>query len=723
MTSGFLFDSYPVGSTMVSWIKNEDTITRIEESWTPSIYVACDDKSELEKLSCNKRILPYIISAQQVKRFEKVTDQEKSTVLQLQLKDSNSILQLAKTIESLDTSRKFRLYNVDVSPAQSYFYEHDIFPFGNFTKSRHWISNDNIKSTDYDIPDLKIAHVSVDPKKQNKLARFTDKIDSITVDGITIQSNDESETMLQFARTIQDQDPDFIITKNGDTFDFPYLIHRAHEHHLSSKLILGREKVPLQRPRQAGTSYFSYGRMYFKSSAIKLLGRIHVDNSSCFIWNGEDDLQGLYELARVCRMPMQAACRASIGRCMSSIQFYNATKRGLLIPWKPVMAEAFKPRSELLIGDRGGLIFEPEVGVYENVAELDFASLYGTIMEKKNISAETILCTCCPDSENRVPELNYNICRRTGIVPQSLQILLEKRKMYSELLKKFPDNKIYDARKSALKWILVTSFGYLGFNNAKFGRIDAHMAVCAFARQILLQAVRIAESHGFQVLHGIVDSLWLYKKAATRAECENIKHDIEKKTGFDMSLDIYKWLVFLPSKEDEMVPVANRYFGAFESGKLKIRGIEARRHDTPQFFKRCQMEILDLIATANSISEVQSLMPLALEIYEKYCRMLEDKAVRIEDLSFTTRASKNVEDYKTNSVQKDAMVQLKEEGESIRAGQKIQYVITDYSRKTKRSTPLRMAGNKYDVKRYTKLLAECCTTVTKPFGMEIVTYE
>src|SRR3989441_4208658 len=636
MTSGFLFDSYPVVSTMVSWIKNEGTITRIEENWTPSIYVACDDKSELDKLSSNKKILPYITSALQVKRFEKVTDAEKSPVLQLQLKDSNSILHLAKTIESLHPFGKYRLYNVDVSPAQSYFYEHDIFPFGNFTKSRHWISNDDIKSTDYDIPYLKIVHVSVNPKKQNKLARFTDKIYSITVDDDIIQSNDESEAMLQFARTVQDQDPDFIITKNGDTFDFPYLIHRAHEHHLSNDIILGREKVPLQRPMQAGTSYFSYGRMYFKPSAIKLLGRIHVDNSSCFIWNGEDDLQGLYELARVCRMPMQTACRASIGRCMSSLQFYNATKRGLLIPWKPIMAEAFKPRSELLIGDRGGLIFEPEIGVFENVAELDFASLYGSIMEKKNISAETILCTCCTDSENRVPELNYNICRRTGIVPQSLKILLAKRKMYNDLLRKFPDNKIYDARKSALKWILVTSFGYLGFNNAKFGRIDAHIAVCAFARQILLQAVRIAESHGFQVLHGIVDSLWLYKKGAARTECENIKHDIEKKTGFEMSLDIYKWLVFLPSKEDEMVPVANRYFGAFESGNLKIRGIEARRHDTPWFFKRCQMEILNLIATANSISEVQSLMPQALDIYKKYRKMLEGKDVKVEELSFTT---------------------------------------------------------------------------------------
>ena len=721
MTRGFLFDSYPVGSTIVSWIRNGNHMTRIEDDWTPSIYVGCNDKSELEKLATNQKISLYITSAQQVQRFEKVTDLEKSAVLQLHLKDSNSVLQLAKTIESLYKFGKYRLYNVDISPAQSYFYQHDIFPFGNFTKNNSWVLHDDIESVDYEIPDFKKVHISVIPKKQNKLAKFSDKIDSILMDDITISLINEAETILEFVRIVQDQDPDFIITENGDTFDFPYLMHRAQENQISSSLILGREKVPLQKPRREGTSFFSYGRMYFKPSAIKLFGRIHIDTKSCFIWNEENDLHGLYEIARVCRMPMQITARASIGKCMSSLQFYNAAKRELLVPWKPVMAEAFKPRNELLIGDRGGLIFEPEVGVYENVAELDFASLYGSIMEKKNISAETIMCKCCTHSENRVPDLGYNICRRTGIVPQSLKILLKKRKLYTDLLANPKDDRsnIYEARKSALKWILVTSFGYLGFNNAKFGRIDAHMAVCAFARQILMQAVRIAERNGFQVLHGIVDSLWIYKKGATKSECESVRNEIVKKTGFDMSLDIYKWLVFLPSKEDMMVPVANRYFGAFDRGKLKVRGIELRRHDTPLFFKKCQQEILELMAAGNNMAEVKHMMPKALQIYEKYLEMLEEYSVPVEELSFTIRASKNVEDYRVNSVQKDAIVQLQKEGESIKAGQKIQYVITDYSRKTKRSAPLSISGNKYDAKQYAKLLAECCTTITKPFGMEI----
>src|SRR5690606_21978879 len=129
--------------------------------------------------------------------------------------------------------------------------------------------------------------------------------------------------------------------------------------------------------------------------------------------------------------------------------------------------------------------------------EFDFASLYPNIMSKKNLSGETVLCSCCPDSKRRVPELGWHICeKRTGMVPKSLEILLKKRALYKQRLKSSDTpadvKKVYDARQNALKWILVTSFGYLGFNNAKFGRIDAHIATCAFDRQILLQAVRIA---------------------------------------------------------------------------------------------------------------------------------------------------------------------------------------------------------------------------------------
>ena len=46
---------------------------------------------------------------------------------------------------------------------------------------------------------------------------------------------------------------------------------------------------------------------------------------------------------------------------------------------------------------------------------------------------------------------------------------------------------------SAEKWLLVTCFGYLGYKNARFGRIEAHEAVTAYGREALLRAKEAAE--------------------------------------------------------------------------------------------------------------------------------------------------------------------------------------------------------------------------------------
>ena len=65
--------------------------------------------------------------------------------------------------------------------------------------------------------------------------------------------------------------------------------------------------------------------------------------------------------------------------------------------------------------------------------------------------------------------------------------------------------------RTALKWMLVTCFGYLGYKNARFGRIEAHEAVTAYGRDKLLTAKEIFEAAGFTVLHGLTDCLWVQK--------------------------------------------------------------------------------------------------------------------------------------------------------------------------------------------------------------------
>jgi len=718
MIHGWLFDIYSLDNKIILWIKNKK-IHRLEKRWTPSLYVASDTRYHLDRLGKNSEIISLIKKSIWVNKIEKISDLEESKILKFTVKNSSDILKLGKIIDAFDKFGIYRLYNVDIPPAQTFMYEHDLFPLGKYKIHDTWVSQSDILDTDYTLPVFTKINLKVNAKTTQKISKFTDKIKSIHINDIILESDSERQIILDCVQMIKDIDPDFIMTEKGDSWDFPYLAFRAAKNRISEQLVLGREeKCPLMMPKSDGTSYFSYGQIHFKPTPTQLLGRIHIDQSNSFMWENEQSLHAIFEIARTCRLPIQSAARASIGKCMSSVQFYTATKRNLLIPWKPVVSEIFKTRMDLLVGDRGGLILEPRIGAYENVGEIDFASLFGNIMLQKNISAETIKCKCCPDSTNIVPDLDYHICKNQGIIPQSLRVLLEKRKRYTTLIETAKNKDlflIYVQRKAALKWILVTSFGYLGFNNAKFGRIDAHMAVCAFARQLLLHAIKIAEENGFKILHGIVDSLWLYKKNSTISDYEKIRNTIAKKTGFDLSLDVYNWIVFLPSKNNSSLPVANRYFGANKNGKLKLRGIEIRRRDTPKFFKQCQIDILNLFAKCNSVSEIKESIFEAKSIQNQYEKRLFRHELSVEDLAFTNKVTRGTGQHKNHTVQADVVNQLKWEGRNIEPGQKIHYVISDYSRKiSNRVAPVEFA-KKYDAKKYSELLDECCKSILEPF--------
>ncbi len=239
----------------------------------------------------------------------------------------------------------------------------------------------------------------------------------------------------------------------------------------------------------------------------------------------------------------------------------------------------------------------------------------------------------------------------------------------------------------------MTSFGYLGFNNAKFGRIDAHIAICAFDRHAFLHASRIAERHGFCVLHGIVDSFWVHKRNAASSDYLELKNAVQRETDFEISFEgVYKWIAFVHSKEDAKLPVANRYFGAFDNGSLKIRGIEARRHDTPALFKKFQLEVLNIMASGNTITEVRALMPQVQATFaKKYARLLKDRKVSIDDLISVKNVSKDTDQHsERNTIENAALGRLAQEDKILKAGQTLRCIISDYGKNIRRATPVEL---------------------------------
>lgn len=221
----------------------------------------------------------------------------------------------------------------------------------------------------------------------------------------------------------------------------------------------------------------------------------------------------------------------------------------------------------------------------------------------------------------------------------------------------------------------------------------------------------------------------MQKKAGERnaraEDYEALKQAIENETHFDISLEgVYKWIAFVPSKINDIVGVPNRYFGVFEDEILKLRGIEARRHDTPIFFSNYQQLVLNMIAEADTIYEVKMTLPKIRYMFEKHLTFLKERKVPLNELAFTKRTSKAFDEYKDrNTIEKNALSNLRGEGKSLRAGQILKYIITDYYRKGSkiRSIPIELATSqtKYDIKRYCEILEQVTNTVTEPFGLSI----
>src|SRR3984893_15445996 len=77
-----------------------------------------------------------------------------------------------------------------------------------------------------------------------------------------------------------------------------------------------------------GRSYTSYGSILFKASATTLFGRIHVDKQNSFI-SEKCDFAGLWELARITKLPIQYSARTTTGTGISYMQMELAHRDGV----------------------------------------------------------------------------------------------------------------------------------------------------------------------------------------------------------------------------------------------------------------------------------------------------------------------------------------------------------------------------------------------------------
>ena len=684
----------PETCTITKWIK-DSRCTPVREVYYPRAYISLEGKPDLRHLIAS---LPGV---------REVCSEKKSTFLGREPEevicatvDPGSIYVTASMLEAKGCG----LYNIDLDPVRQYLLEHCLFPVAK-------LKGDDPHAIDYEIPEFTSMKLQVMPAKERGIVTFDDPIRSIISGDTVIEDKDEAEMIGSMESEIAASDPDIILTENGDSFDLPYLYHRAALH--SIDLQLGREKdVMLHR---GARSYFSYGRILYKPGGYLLSGRLHLDASS-FLFR-EGGLPGLVDLARITGIPLQELSRLSPGSAVTALQVNQALHDGVIVPWKRNLAEHWKTAEELLIADRGALVIEPEVGLHENVFEIDFASLFPNIMVNHNISPETVLCACCKDSRHRVPFTDYNICeRRIGLIPRVIKPLVERRMAYKKRIAADPARaEEYEMKQNVLKWLLVTSFGYMGFNKARFGRIECHESITAYGREILLTTMELAESAGFEILHGIVDSLWVKGR-----DPEKLCELVTRKIGIPLELKgEFRWIVFLPNKSNG-TGALNRYYGVMKNGKLKVRGIEMRRSDMPRLIINLQEAMLKRLAEAKTASEFYTRIPDAIQVLRQYTRSLLNNEFAPADMVFETRVSRSWDDYRQFNDRAAALQQYRQEGIEMQPGQIVRYIITDHRSKSYKKrvviSELSDENTRYDSTKYYEYLMRAAESILLPFG-------
>ncbi|MEO0250349.1 MAG: DNA polymerase domain-containing protein, partial [candidate division WOR-3 bacterium] len=466
-TEGFLFDVHEGKDAVVLWIyKNDGALLRLEVDFHPRIYARAE-RSLLRTLGSaliNRGLIGSFRLTEGIEFWSGKAIEVGEYALHRYENKRRVVDWLAAHLS------ESALYNADLDIPQYYLYWSDLFPLCQVEVEYERDHLDQIHclsspwETDYRLPDLRILEMKLSRSRFLPLGKGNSLVLSFDGRSYELEPRTWRELLEMVNGALQRVDPDVILSEHGDENIFPALIQAAKRE--KTPLGLDRDFIPTERAVLLdGKSYFSYGRILYKPPSYICFGRWHVDAATSFIVS-ETGLEGLIELSRLSRLPPQKVARTNPGTAMNSIECYQAFKNRILIPYQKAEPEKYKTAWELLLSDKGGLTYMQPIGAFENVAEIDYASMYPTLMMKKNLSPETVRCSCC--SNVRVPEIKYNVCeKREGLLPRALKPILQLRRAYKALKKKShgKERDIYDRRQHALKWLLVTCFGYTGYRN------------------------------------------------------------------------------------------------------------------------------------------------------------------------------------------------------------------------------------------------------------------
>ncbi len=573
---------------------------------------------------------------------------------------------------------------------------------------------------------------------------------------LRVESFDDEKLLLKRAFEILKK-YSVICTFNGDNFDFPYLHARARHLKISkSSPILWNRRAKECNFRNAihldlyrffhnvAIKTYAFGNRYQEetldavASALLGVGKIPLNKGiaelteweliryclrdaritrDLILYDNNTPLNLIFILARISRMPIDDLVRTSVSNWVQSLFYHEHRRRGYFIPNQSDihLLKGGGTSTEAIIKGKkykGAKVIDPVPGIHFNVAVLDFASLYPSIIGTKNLSYETLLCNHVECKENIVPQTSYWVCNKNrGIMADIIGFIKDIRVMWLKPASKeeLGRKNFFQILERSLKVLINASYGVLGSDRFPLYCLPVADSTTAFGRDAINKTIEKAESLNITVLYGDTDSVFLLSppKKKINEIIQWSKKELE--VGLEME-KVYKYVVLSQRKKN--------YFGVYEDGSVEVKGLMGKKRNTPPFLQDGFNEVLHILSQVNNLEEFSKAKEKVKGLIKTIYVKLDKNQYSPEDLSITMQLTQPLGSYKVNSQHVKAARQLENHYQSrfmskhngkkynegfIKAGQLIRFVKT---KEGDHVTPVELMTKdiKPDVKAYKSMI-------------------
>ncbi|MCY0867917.1 MAG: DNA-directed DNA polymerase I [Desulfurococcus sp.] len=509
-----------------------------------------------------------------------------------------------------------------------------------------------------------------------------------------------------------------VLTYNGDKFDLLYIYSRAIRLGIPGYLVpisIGEDMIRLKNSihldlykffSNNAVKNYAFGGRYREekldavSSALLGVSKIgfeeaisDVSASLLVAYNVRDaditlqltlfDNELVWRLmvllSRVSKTSIEDVCRRRISNWIQNQFFWEHRRLGYLIPNnEDILRYAGKAGTKAVIEGKkyaGALVIEPPRGVFFNVAVFDIASLYPSIIKKYNLSYETVDTSWCKSTIDIVDETGrklHSVCTdKPGLTAQIIGILRDFRVgVYKKRAKdkSLPREVLtwYDVVQRAIKVFINASYGVFGDSRFPLFSPAVAESVTAMGRKSLMTIVLKAAELGIKPLYGDTDSIFVWNP--TRSQVEALQKWILENLGLEIELDKeFTYVVFTGLKKN--------YLGRGKSGEVEIKGLVAKKRNTPEFLKEFFQEMLDKMREIDTPERFMEFVEWLEHALEEYYTKLKRKEIPLDQLAIKVALTKPPSTYtKTKPPHVRAAMQLANYGISVAEGDVITFI-------------------------------------------------